>query len=221
MASIPVNQYVKTNESHWAWQCVEAGERVFAGILILALAPGFCVIWLTLFALSGRSPLISHRRVGWNRSELWVLKFRTMWDRRAKFDFRHSLSVEYIDDQAGPGLKGPGDFRIGSPFARFCRQHSIDELPQLYHVLRGQMSLVGPRPVTPAEVEQIYGSKAAEILSAKPGISGLWQVSGRNRLTLEQRCSIDLESVRTRSLKLYFQVLLRTIPEVFMGANAW
>jgi len=221
MASIPVNQFVKTNENHWAWQCVEAGERVFAGILILAFAPAFCVIWVTILALSGRAPFIAHRRVGQGRSELWVLKFRTMWDRRAKFDLRAFFSVEYIDDQAGPGLKGPGDSRIGSRFARFCRQHSIDELPQLYHVFCGQMSLVGPRPVTPAEVEQIYGPKAAEILSAKPGISGLWQVSGRNRLTLEQRCSIDLESVRTRSLKLYFQVLLRTIPEVFTGADAW
>jgi len=221
MASIPVNQFVKTNENHWAWQCVEAGERVFAGILILAFAPAFCVIWVTILALSGRSPFIAHRRVGQGRSELWVLKFRTMWDRRAKFDIRSFFSVEYIDDQAGPGLKGPGDSRVGSRFARFCRQHSIDELPQLYHVFCGQMSLVGPRPVTPAELDQIYGSKAAEILSTKPGISGLWQVSGRNDTSYEERVRLDTFYVRNWSVWVDFCILFRTIGTVLLRKGAY
>jgi lipopolysaccharide/colanic/teichoic acid biosynthesis glycosyltransferase len=83
------------------------------------------------------------------------------------------------------------------------------------------MSLVGPRPVTAGELERIYGDDADEIIQVKPGVAGLWQVSGRNRLTLEERRQLDLKCVRERSLKLYFWIVLRTVPEVFSGANTW
>jgi undecaprenyl-phosphate galactose phosphotransferase len=83
------------------------------------------------------------------------------------------------------------------------------------------MSLVGPRPVTSGELERIYGPDADEIIQAKPGVAGLWQVSGRNRLTLEERRQLDLQCVRERSLKLYFSIVLKTIPEVFSCANSW
>lgn len=106
-------------------------------------------------------------------------------------------------------------------FARFCRRHSLDELPQLLHVMRGEMSLVGPRPLTAGEIRSQYGTDAAEILSLKPGISGLWQISGRNRLTYEQRRRLDLEFVRNRSLRMYTRILLRTVPEVWGGGNTW
>lgn len=87
--------------------------------------------------------------------------------------------------------------------------------------MRGEMSLVGPRPLTAGEIRSQYGTDAAEILSLKPGISGLWQISGRNRLTYEQRRRLDLEFVRNRSLRMYTRILLRTVPEVWGGGNTW
>jgi len=110
---------------------------------------------------------------------------------------------------------------VGGRLARFCRRHSLYELPQLVLVLTGRMSLVGPRPVTPGELALIYGPDAGSILIAKPGVTGLWQVSGRNRLSAGQRRVLDLQSVHNRSLRLYVTVLLRTIPEVLSGRNTW
>jgi len=145
-----------------------------------------------------------------------------MWDRRERLpNLSRLFAVEYIDDEAGPAIKGPEDARVGGRFARFCRRHSLDEIPQLVLVLTGRMSLVGPRPVTPGELARIYGPDADNILGAKPGISGLWQVSGRNRLTSSERRAADLESVRNRSLRLYLTILLRTVPEVLSGKNTW
>jgi exopolysaccharide production protein ExoY len=172
--------------------------------------------------LSRKSPLIAHRRVGQYGSELWVLKFRTMWQRGGgPLTAADLLSIEFIDDEAGPGRKGPADERVASRFARFCRHHSLDELPQIFHVIEGRMSLVGPRPITRAEVGEIYGADASEILRVKPGLAGLWQVSGRNRLTCGERRALDLEWVRSKSLGLYVVVLLRTIPEVLFGGDTW
>jgi exopolysaccharide production protein ExoY len=159
--------------------------------------------------------------VGQNGAEFWVLKFRTMWERADPFDWRNAGVVQYIEDEAGPTMKTAQDPRVASRFARFCRRHSLDELPQLVHVLSGKMCLVGPRPVTRLELREIYGSHAAEVVRAKPGLSGLWQVSGRNQLPVEERCRLDLECARNLSFRLYFHVLWRTIPEVFSGAGAW
>jgi lipopolysaccharide/colanic/teichoic acid biosynthesis glycosyltransferase len=146
-----------------------------------------------------------------------MLKLRTMWDRETQPPA--SAWIERIADDRGPALKSPFDPRVPHPFARFCRRHSLDELPQLLHVLRGEMSLVGPRPLTAAEIRTHYGTDAAEILALKPGIAGLWQTCGRNRLTYEQRRRLDLEFVRSRSLGMYARILLRTVPEVWRGGN--
>lgn len=129
--------------------------------------------------------------------------------------------VEHIVDESGPAEKGERDCRISSGFARFCRRHSIDELPQLLHVVCGDMSLVGPRPITASEWKLYYRAEAAEVLGMKPGLSGLWQTMGRSRLNYEQRRNLDLALVRNRSLKLYFRVLLWTLPEIWTGRNAW
>jgi len=110
---------------------------------------------------------------------------------------------------------------VSNWFARFCRRHSIDELPQLWHVIRGEMSLVGPRPVTDTEMRRYYDSDAMEVLQVKPGIAGLWQTSGRNRLTYAERRALDLEFVRHRSPRMYLRILLRTLPEVWSGSNSW
>jgi exopolysaccharide production protein ExoY len=221
MFSTSVHDVLFRKESVWAWQIVGVSEQIIAALLLALLSPLLVVIWTTILALSGCSPLIGHRRVGQHGAALWVLKFRTMWGDCARQGMRRSLCVEYIDDETGPAKKSPRDLRVASRFARFCRQHSLDELPQLVNVLRGQMSLVGPRPVTAAELQELYGSNVAEILLARPGLSGLWQVSGRSRLTASERSALDLECARRRSVKLYCSILMRTIPAIFIGNGAW
>jgi exopolysaccharide production protein ExoY len=205
--------------SELKWQMVSACERAISVGLLGVLSPFIAGTALVVRFLSGRAPFIAHRRVGWRGATLWMLKLRTMWGDDAGTAGECRGWVEYIDDSAGPERKNIEDPRVASRFARFCRMHSIDELPQLWHVLRGEMSLVGPRPVTADELRRYYGMAAAEVLQHRPGIAGLWQVSGRNRLTYTQRLELDLKLVRKRSLRLYWTILLRTIPEVFSGRN--
>jgi lipopolysaccharide/colanic/teichoic acid biosynthesis glycosyltransferase len=141
-----------------------------------------------------------------------------MWDGAERK--RRGL-VERIDDMTGPYAKSPADARVNSRFAGFCRRHSLDELPQLWHVVRGEMALIGPRPLTRSEVEEHYAGVAGELLSVKPGIAGLWQTSGRNRLTYAERRELDLLFVRGRSAAMYARIWARVVPEVWSGANTW
>ena len=184
-------------ESDWTWQVVAVCERLAAVVLLLLALPVLIVCALMLWLLAGRSPLIAHRRVGWQGVPLRMLKLRTMWNGTTP---RNAGWVEQIDDSSGPDLKSPDDPRVASSFARFCRRHSIDELPQLH---------------------RYYGAHASEVLQVKPGLAGLWQVSGRNRLSYAERCRLDLRLVRERSIPLYCSILLRTLPEVFGGENSW
>jgi len=197
------------------------GERLTAAALLVLLAPVLVASALVVACLSRRSPLIAHRRVGWRGADLWMIKLRSMWgcqDSQSPPGFRW---IERVDGPSAPPSKHAGDPRVPNAFARFLRRHSLDEIPQLWHVIRGEMSLVGPRPLTAAELRDFYGADAAEILQVKPGIAGLWQVSGRNRLGYAERRRLDLALVRRRSPRLYLEILLRTISEVWTGANSW
>jgi exopolysaccharide production protein ExoY len=200
------------------WRALSAAERGAAALLLAALSPGLLGIAAAIAILSRRSPFIRHRRVGHRGADLWMLKFRTMWDDAAPA--RRSW-VEYIDDHAGPAAKRPGDARVTSRFAAFCRRHSLDELPQLWHVVTGEMALIGPRPLTIREIRDHYADHAGEVLAVKPGIAGLWQTSGRNRLTYKERLALDLAFVRRRSPAMYVGILARTFRELWSGANTW
>jgi exopolysaccharide production protein ExoY len=224
VASFPiVSQNISAE--HRSWHLLGACERI-AALVLLALAwPAILISAAVIWRLSGRAPFIAHRRVGWRGSVLWMLKLRTMWEPDSRPQVGRGWMgrgwIEFIADDAGPGLKRSRDARVPHAFARFCRRHSIDELPQLWHVVRGEMLLVGPRPITRRELGEYYGAEADEILRIKPGIAGLWQASGRNRLTYRERVSLDLEFVRHRSPGMYFRILLRTMSEVWTGAGAW
>jgi len=222
MASVPFIQQAyerKPPSAAPVWRAAAIGERLVAAALLLLALPVLALCALAVSLLSRRSPWIAHRRVGWRGADLWMIKLRTMWENGAKpgrFGW-----IEYIEDHHGPERKQSADPRVAHAFARFCRRHSIDELPQLWHVMRGEMSLVGPRPVTAAELRRYYGADADEVLQVKPGLAGLWQVSGRNRRTYAERRALDLEMVRQRSLRLYVEILLKTVPEVISGDNSW
>lgn len=197
-----------------------AAEQAIAAGLLILLSPILVALAIFIRAISHRSPLVAHRRAGQDGRPLWVLKFRTMWASTGGFEGGRMRLIEHITADVCP-VKAVCDPRVTSRFARFCRRHSIDELPQLIHVARGQMSLVGPRPITAVELEEHYGAHAAEILAARPGLTGLWQIMGRNRLTYRQRLRLDRFLVRHCCIRLYLRVVWRTIPGMLTGKDAW
>jgi lipopolysaccharide/colanic/teichoic acid biosynthesis glycosyltransferase len=200
------------------WKVMGWGERLGAMLLLVLLSPILCLTGLFIFALSRRTPLVAHHRLGQSGRPFWTLKFRTMWPAASRSETR---LVERIVEEPGTEIKEQSDPRVTSRIARFCRRSSIDELPQLINVAAGTMSLVGPRPLTRDEFRKHYGADAPEVLSVKPGITGLWQVAGRSRLTYAQRRRLDLFLVRNRSARLYFTILARTLPAVVTGRDAW
>lgn len=193
-------------------------EPVVAAVCLFCLSPFLLVVAFAIYALSGAAPLVAHLRVGRHGKALWVYKFRTMW--RSGSPARTSaVFVEKLTHDA-PRLKVEPDPRVTSAFASFCRRHSIDELPQLALVAAGRMSLVGPRPITRVELNEYYATDAWEVLSVKPGLTGLWQIRGRSQLTYGQRKRFDLFLVRRYSASLYLRIVMLTIPEVLFGRNA-
>jgi lipopolysaccharide/colanic/teichoic acid biosynthesis glycosyltransferase len=185
-------------------------ERIAAGLLLILLSPALLLIGMAIAILSRRSPVIVHTRAGQHGEQFGMLKFRTMWG--------HTPGLEFQDLE---DRKAATDPRVTSTFAALCRRFSIDELPQLVHVASGRMSLVGPRPLTAVELRRHYSMQTAEVLSVKPGLTGLWQSGGRSRLSYRQRKRLDLFFVRHASPGIYFRILFRTIPRVLAGKDAW
>lgn len=192
-------------------------EPLIAVIALVCAIPLLLSIAVITTLLARQSPLVRHRRAGWRGSELAMLKFRTMWERNPGWGTL--FTVETISNTI-PLSKNEADPRVTSRFAAWCRRYSLDELPQLYHVVRGEMSFVGPRPITAMEMEEHYGVCAKEVLSVRPGLTGLWQSMGRNRLTYATRRRLDMWFVRHASPYLYFSILTRTIPRVLRGHDA-
>jgi lipopolysaccharide/colanic/teichoic acid biosynthesis glycosyltransferase len=204
-----------------AWTVVAAGERACAFLLLAALSPVLIVAGAVVVLLSRQCPLVAHARVGRNGKEVRVLKLRTMWSGAASGPGRIRHLVEHLRLERVPEAKKSDDPRVTSAFAAFCRKYSIDELPQLWHVIRGDLALVGPRPLTADELIEHYGASASEVLRLKPGLTGLWQIRGRSYLTYPQRRRLDLFLVRNWSFRLYAGILLATIPKVLTGKDAW
>jgi lipopolysaccharide/colanic/teichoic acid biosynthesis glycosyltransferase len=198
----------------------ETFERAVGCVLLAVSSPVIVASALAVAAFSGRSPFIAHLRVGKHGFPFWVLKLRTLWPNGEPSGDGSGWIERVVADPEEDG-KVPGDPRISSRFAAFCRRHSIDELPQLWHVARGQMSLVGPRPLTRGEVLRYYKAHAWELLSVKPGLTGLWQVYGRSAIRFPERAEMDLRLVRTLTARLYLKTLARTVPAVIRGSGAW
>ena len=195
-------------------------ERTAALIFLAAVSPVIAVSILIVSMLSRRSPFVAHRRVGQNGRVFWVLKLRTMWSGDAPHSGERGW-IERIVAEPAEDSKNPVDPRIANSLAAFFRRHSIDELPQLWHVVRGEMSLVGPRPLTWTEIARYYGPHTSELLSVKPGLTGFWQVQGRSEIRFPRRAEMDLELVRTLTPKRYLSWIRRTLPALISGKGAW
>lgn len=129
--------------------------------------------------------------------------------------------LEYLPITPVPDTKRRPDARVTSRVAKFCRKYSIDEIPQLWQVVKGQMALVGPRPITRLELLTYYGDFATELIKIRPGLVGLWQIRGRNRLTYKQRRKFDEFLIRRWSLPLYLHILVTSIRCVLAGDGAY
>jgi len=180
----------------------------FLGLLILS--PLFIAIAVGI-KLTSPGPIIFRQvRSGKRGKRFTILKFRSMvWNApELHADLAHKNEME------GPVFKIKGDPRI-TPFGAFLRQYSLDEIPQLINVLRGEMSLVGPRPLPDYETERIEKSTHRRRLSVKPGVTCLWQISGRNTIrSFEEWVQLDIEYIEKASLMLDLSIILRTIPVV-------
>lgn len=186
-----------------------------AGILVACLVPVFIVIALSV-RLSSKGPVLYRQeRVGIRGSSFAMLKFRSMRV-NADAELSELLAAQGTSDK--PLFKVENDPRI-TPIGRTLRKYSLDELPQLFNVLGGSMSLVGPRPQREGEVA-LYDDDAHRRLYVSPGMSGLWQVSGRSNLTWEESIRLDLYYVENWSLMGDVVILLKTFKAVFSSAGA-
>jgi len=183
------------------------------GIMIVFLPILICTP--VFIKLSSNGPVFfSQERVGYHGRKFKLLKFRTMEsDAESRLD-----ELMNLNEQSGPVFKIDNDPRI-TGVGKFLRKFSLDELPQLYNVIRGDMNLVGPRPPLPAEVKQ-YKPEWRKRLNMKPGITGLWQVSGRNDIiNFEDWVALDLQYIDNWSLKLDLMIIFKTIPHMFRGSG--
>jgi exopolysaccharide biosynthesis polyprenyl glycosylphosphotransferase len=180
---------------------------VSAALLILA-SPIVATVAFALLVLDGRPVLFHQKRVGLHGRIFSCLKFRTM----VRDAEERQAEVAHLNEIRGAAFKIRNDPRI-TRTGRFLRATSLDELPQLWNVLRGDMSLVGPRPAPPREVEK-YSLWHRRRLSMRPGLTGLWQVSARNEVDFDRRVSVDLDYIDRWSLWMDVKIVLRTIPAV-------
>ncbi len=190
-------------------------DRVAAAVGLVALSPLMLAIALAI-KLTSRGPVLFRQvRCGVNGRRFTLYKFRTM----VADAERRLPEVAHLNEVRGPAFKSRRDPRV-TPVGRLLRRFSLDELPQLVNVLKGDMSLVGPRPPLPEEVER-YERWQRRRLSMKPGITGLWQVSGRAALDdFDRWIELDLAYIDNWSLWLDFRILLRTIPAVLLARGA-
>jgi lipopolysaccharide/colanic/teichoic acid biosynthesis glycosyltransferase len=195
-------------------------------LVILLLAPVWVVISILIKLDSHGSVLFRQERIGMDGRRFLCYKFRTMREgadenlhRQAyRKNIRGLAEANAGDDEKPVFGKVKDDPRV-TRVGRFLRRTSLDELPQFLNVLQGEMSVVGARPPIPYEVED-YDVRHRRRLDMKPGITGLWQVSGRNRLTFEEMVQIDLFYIENWSLWLDLKIILLTLPAVWRGDGA-
>ncbi len=194
-------------------------DIVLATAALILASPLIAASWLLAWLSSAGPGLFRQERLGRGAQPFTMLKLRTMRVNCDDAEHRAYVAQMLRGEQAARSRRGlyklGADRRI-TPAGAFLRKTSLDELPQLFNVLRGQMSLVGPRPVLPWEAEMFRPADALRF-AVRPGITGLWQVSGRNRLSMRQALDLDADYVRRYSVRLYLGILLRTVPTMLKG----
>ncbi len=190
-------------------------DFVAATFFLLMLLPVFIFIALSVKLTSKGSVLFRQTRLGYRGKKFTCYKFRSMVvDAESLLRRSQNLKERYHEQ----GFKIKNDPRV-TPVGKILRKTSLDELPQLINVLLGDISLIGPRPIVPDELVQ-YGQFAEKFLSVPPGLSGLWQTSGRSETSYAERVRLDMTYIDTRSLSLDIRLMFRTLSCVIKGAGA-
>ena len=194
-------------------------DVVLCAIALLFFAPLLAIIAIVVYLSDPGPILFAHRRLGRDGNHFYCLKFRSMvvdaeGRLRRLLDADPVMRLEWERDHK---LRvDPRITRVG----RFLRSSSLDELPQLWNVIRGDMSIVGPRPIVDAEVTR-YGRYFNDYCRVRPGITGLWQISGRNDVSYRRRVALDVAFSRSTSVRLYLRILCLTVPSVLMARGSY
>jgi exopolysaccharide biosynthesis polyprenyl glycosylphosphotransferase len=215
LGGIPIIGVKEISITGWNLAFKRASDIVLSLAVLIFLSPLLLLISVAIKLDSPGPALFKQVRVGKGGRRFICYKFRSM--RQGAEEERPQLAD--LDEVVGPIFKirhDPRCTRVG----RFLRRTSLDELPQLYNVLRGEMSLVGPRPPIPLEVEQ-YQEWHRKRLEVSPGMTGLWQVSGRSQLTFDEMCLLDIYYLENWSPLLDLKIALKTIPAVLAGRGAY
>jgi len=229
LAGVPMIEIRLTPLEGWGRIAKRTFDVIGATLCIILLSPVLLVIAVAEKVSDPAGPVMyRHRRLSRNGRELFVLKFRSMaWKWSDGPDRPYKTPQETFRAMGRPELikefervqKLDSDPRV-SRLGRFLRRTSLDELPQLFNVLSGDMSMVGPRPILPVELEH-YGPHGASFLALKPGITGLWQISGRSDISYDDRVKLDIYYVEHWSLMLDTKILLKTGFTIFSGRGAY
>ena len=215
LGTFPVLYLEPVRRSGWRAVAKRTFDVLFAGCGLLVLAPVMALIALAIKLTSPGPVIFRQTRVGYEGARFEMLKFRTMVVNATEL----SISLRSRNDVDGPIFKMRNDprvTRVGGPLRSF----SLDELPQLWNVLRGQMSVVGPRPALPTEAEEWDADFAVQRLSTKPGMTGMWQVSGRSDLSFKDYVRLDLYYVDNWSLWSDLAIVAKTVPTVLFRRGA-
>jgi exopolysaccharide biosynthesis polyprenyl glycosylphosphotransferase len=212
------DHYISTyteNAEGWAQVIKRALDVVVAAMLLILLLPLLLCVALAVKLSSSGPVFFLQDRIGVNKRLFKIWKFRTMVPDAEKL----MAHLERQNEVAGPVFKMKNDPRI-TPLGKWLRRTSIDELPQLLNVLKGDMSLVGPRPLPVRDYEGFNEDWQRRRFSIKPGITCLWQVNGRSGISFDQWMLLDLQYLDEWSLWLDFKILAKTLPAVLKGAGA-
>ena len=223
LLSLPASS--ETRGLIWLKRCLDV---VLAGVVMLVFAPVFAVTAIVVLLDSPGPVIYRHRRVGMDGRPIVVLKFRTMYRQyctgaryggdTAEEELRRLMEDPARAREFEGSQKFSDDPRV-TRIGRFLRKTSLDELPQLLNVLVGDLSLVGPRPITTEELTR-YGRDAEVLLSVRPGVTGYWQINGRSSLDYDERIRLDLAYVSGRSLRLDLEILAKTVRVVLARGGA-
>jgi exopolysaccharide biosynthesis polyprenyl glycosylphosphotransferase len=210
---IPMLTFTTTPYTPLALGVKRAADLLFGSALMIIFAlPMLCIAIVIKASSSGRA-IFSQMRCGLYGREFTLYKFRSMVANAEQ----QRADLEPVNEMDGPVFKMRSDPRV-TPFGRFLRRYSLDELPQLWNVLKGDMSLIGPRPPLPDEVRR-YERWQRRRLSMRPGLSCIWQVTDRNLATFEKWMEYDLRYIDNWSLWLDFRIALRTLPAMLRGTG--
>lgn len=192
-----------------------AFDIIFSLVLIVVLSPLFIIISLLVLMGSRGNPFFAHYRIGKNGKVMYIYKFRTMVPNAENMikDFTPEQKREWEEN-----FKLKDDPRI-TKIGKFLRATSLDELPQLFNILKGEMSFVGPRPIIESELEW-YGKDKDKFLSVTPGLTGWWASHGRSSIKYPERCELELYYVDHASVRLDLKILIMTVFSVFRRSGA-